>query len=121
MIPNTLDPSKASGVSNISVASDFSRYPAGRYKTDGPFSGEKFRDDVLVPLLKAGTKVLLHLDGTLGYGSSFLEETFGGLVRVHAFDPDRINSLLTIQSSDPSLAIEIRKYIIDAAKVRKQG
>jgi len=105
--------------SNISIASDFSKYPAGRYKSDGPYSGERFRDDVLMPILRAGQKVVLRMDGTLGYGSSFLEEAFGGLVRVHAFTPDRIDSLLTIESSDPSLAVEIKKYIADAAKSTK--
>ncbi len=64
---------------------DYAAAPGGRYRKDGPFSGEEFRDDVLVPrLLDAVGKneqVVVELDGVSGYGASFLEEVFGGLVR----------------------------------------
>ena len=66
----------------ISIAKDFSPTPAGRYRSDGPFPGEKFRDDLLLPALRKDTEpVTVELDGTAGFGSSFLEEAFGGLVR----------------------------------------
>jgi hypothetical protein len=65
----------------IHIARDFSPYPAGRYGTDGKFSGERFRDELLIPALKANDKVRVVLDDTRGYGSSFLEEVFGGLIR----------------------------------------
>jgi len=32
----------------IDIGKDFSRYPAGRYETDGPFNGELFRAKFLV-------------------------------------------------------------------------
>ena len=38
-------------VHRISVAQDFSRFPAGRYPEDGSFNGTTFRKDVLVPEL----------------------------------------------------------------------
>lgn len=105
---------------DLSIAAAFSRFPAGRYKTDGPNSGERFRDDVLFPLLESGKKVLLQLDGTLGYGSSFLEEAFGGLIRERKLTPGRIRELLTLQTSDKSLEMEIWKYIDEAgAKAKK--
>jgi len=119
MIHNTSSAAASSTAVRISIASDFSRYPAGRFKTDGPFSGERFRDEVLVPRLKEGKKVDLYLDGTLGYGSSFLEEAFGGLVRVHGLDSEVIDRL-AIYSSDASLAVEIKKYIDDAVRLKKQ-
>lgn len=59
----------------------FSATPGGRYREEGQWSGEEFRDDVLVPLLEAGHDVVVDLDGPLGFTSSFLEEVFGGLVR----------------------------------------
>lgn len=65
----------------ISIAKDFSPTPAGRYSTDGPKSGEHFRELLLVPALAQQADVTVDLDGTLGYGSSFLEEAFGGLIR----------------------------------------
>ena len=38
----------------INIASDFSRYPGGRLITDGPHSGERFRKEYLLPVLKSG-------------------------------------------------------------------
>lgn len=65
----------------IDVASDFSRTPGGRYYSDGPASGEKFREEFLLPALKQHEIVTINLDGTRGYPSSFLEEAFGGAIR----------------------------------------
>lgn len=61
---------------------NFSENPSGRYVTDGPNSGQRFRDEILVPALDSGSGVTVSLDGALGFGSSFLEEAFGGLVRL---------------------------------------
>lgn len=94
----------------INVAEDFSRYPAGRYKTDGPFSGERFRDEFLVPILEKEDRARIELDGTRGYGSSFLEEAFGGLVRKN-YPPDRVLQSFELISSDQSLILEIKDYI----------
>lgn len=65
----------------IDIAADFSPFAAGRYRTDGPWSGEQFREELLLPALSTSDRVSVKLDGTLGLGSSFLEEAFGGLVR----------------------------------------
>lgn len=35
----------------INIRENFSRYPAGRYRADGPYNGEKFREELLVPAL----------------------------------------------------------------------
>lgn len=94
----------------INVAQDFSRYPAGRYVEDGPFSGAAFRDDILIPALQAGEHIHVELDGVRGYGSSFLEEAFGGLVR-NGFSAKLIQQQLTLQSVDQSLVEEINEYI----------
>ena len=98
------------GENVINVARDFSRAPAGRYISDGPNSGERFRDQYLVPALRRGEVVDVELDGTRGYGSSFLEEAFGGLVRA-GFQAFEILKRLRLKTSDPSLAQEIRSYV----------
>jgi len=98
----------------IRVAQDFSRHPAGRTKSDGPFSGELFRQKFLVPALRAGERLLVILDGARGYGSSFLEEAFGGLVRKEGFPRELVEQSLEIQSADVSLTAEIREYIHEA-------
>lgn len=64
----------------IQIARDFSRFPAGRHRSDGPYSGERFREDFLIPALKQG-RVTLVLDEVAGLPSSFLEEAIGGLIR----------------------------------------
>lgn len=98
----------------LSVAKDFSRFPAGRHRADGPYSGERFRDEKLLPALLSNTTVVVDLDGCLGYGSSFLEEAFGGLVREKTLSLEELQSKLDIRSSDSSLSTEIWSYIRSA-------
>ena len=97
----------------ISVASEFSVYPGGRTPDDGPYSGEEFRDNFLIPYLKDGKHVCVSLDGTRGYGSSFLEEAFGGLVR-RGFSQEELHRLLSFESARPGLIKEIWNYIEEA-------
>lgn len=99
----------------INIASDFSRYPAGRHLGDGPYSGERFRKEFLVPVLKTGQRVKIKFDGARGYGSSFLEEAFGGLVR-EGFPPQEIINAFELDSSDESLIEEVKEYIADAGQ-----
>lgn len=65
----------------IKISEDFSRFPSGRFRKDGPNSGERFREDFLLPALEKYDVVEIWLDGVRGYPSSFSEEAFGGLVR----------------------------------------
>lgn len=95
----------------ISVATDFTRFPAGRYETDGLYSGQRFREKLLAPALRKGGSVVVCLDGTMGFGSSFLEEAFGGLARTAEFRPAYLLEKLELQSKDDSLIDEIRSYI----------
>lgn len=93
----------------INIAKDFSRAPAGRYISDGPNSGERFRDQYLIPALRRGESLILELDGTRGYGSSFLEEAFGGLVRA-GFAAVELVRRVRFKTADPSLETEIKGY-----------
>lgn len=100
-------------MTTISIANDFSRYPAGRYESDGPFSGEAFRR-ILVEKLIECRQVTVAMDGTLGYGSGFLEEAFGGLVRVCGFCAEDLPDRLHISSIYPGLLMEVWSYIEQA-------
>lgn len=94
----------------VNVARDFSKYPAGRYLEDGPASGQAFRDKFLIPALKESRQLTIELDGTRGYGSSFLEEAFGGAVRA-GFTPNTVKQIFRLISEDQSLVEEIHDYI----------
>ena len=95
----------------ISVAKDFSRFPAGRFKTDGAYSGERFRDEFLRPALQKDDVVEVDLDGVAGYGSSFLDEAFGGLVRTNVVAAGDVQTRLRLKATDNSLVTEILSYM----------
>lgn len=99
----------------IDVGRQFSRFPVGRYLGDGESNGQKFREDVLTPALARYDKAIIELDSALGYGSSFLEEAFGGLVRAGR-SKEEIFRRVEFVSADDSLKMEIRQYIEDAAR-----
>jgi hypothetical protein len=99
----------------ISIAKQFSPTPAGRYISDGPFPGEKFRNELLIPALEASQeRINVDLDGTAGFGSSFLEEAFGGLVR-NGYTPAVLRERLNIITSHPSYEARVWKYIYQAS------
>jgi hypothetical protein len=88
----------------IDLARDFSPYPAGRFSTDGDFNGEIFREKILVPKLKetisrgAAEKLIIDIDGVRSFGSSFLEEAFGGLIRLKHFTKKEVLNRIEIRT-----------------------
>ncbi len=69
----------------IIVATDFTQTPGGRWIRLGAFSGELFFNDWLLPKYKEAksknTKLHIYLDGVRSYPSSFLDQSFGELLR----------------------------------------
>lgn len=69
----------------INIAKDFGIVLGGRWIKDGPNSGEAFYTQILEPdFVKAMTNnslLIIELDGTKGYPSSFLDQSFGELAR----------------------------------------
>ncbi|PDT24796.1 STAS-like domain-containing protein [Rhizobium hidalgonense] len=103
----------------IVVATDFTRYPGPRYRKSGPFSGQQFREDVLAPRLKqaieSGTVLVVILDDVAGYGSSFLDESFAGLVRA-GFSQEELDKHLRIEAHTARFrhhAVRAREYIAE--------
>lgn len=90
----------------ISIARDYSPFPAGRKKSDGPFTGERFREELLMPLLARGEHVVLDIDGVEGLPSSFLEEIFGGLIREGMPLAD-LRRLVEVRATEPDLAVYV--------------
>jgi hypothetical protein len=106
----------------IDVAGDFSPFPFGRVSPrDGDFTGEKFRDDLLVKnlkLLKDGEKLVIDFTGVLvGIGSSFLSEAFGGAVEKGYVSKRELLHALVIVSDDELYEKAIKKYIDEAQQV----
>ena len=108
----------------IKVKRDFSQTPGPRYIDEGEFSGELFRKDFLFKevsdAISQNYKLLIDLDGTAGYGTSFLEETFGGLIRENGLKYEDIVSHIEIKSVDEDYLIEdIQQYLKDARDGKK--
>jgi STAS-like domain of unknown function (DUF4325) len=101
-------------VRTISIAKDFTRYPSGRYMKHSRTSGEEFRERFLIEPLAKGERILVDLDGTIGYGSSFLEEAFGGAARVSRLPSNRVLELIGLKAEDTSLVDEIVDYVRSA-------
>jgi hypothetical protein len=101
----------------IDIGLEFSDTPLGRYRSDGSHTGQHFREDHLVPALEQNETVSVRIDNTEGYGSSFLEEAFGGLVREGHFSKDQLREKLKIVCEDEDFKMYQRliwKYIDDA-------
>lgn len=108
----------------INIANEFSVFPVGRFYSDGPDSGERFRDELLEPALREHPSVRVEIGGTEGYGSSFLEEAFGGVIRkLRLTEADVASRLDIVADDDPvdqSYLTEIRRYIADACRDTKR-
>ena len=63
---------------------DFTEYPGPRYISQGDKSGEEFYKSFLKPnfetALNEGKILVVDLDNTAGFASSFLDEAFGNLI-----------------------------------------
>ena len=103
----------------IKIATMFSWIPGARFPEEGDFSGQEFRQKILVPTLKEAIKkkerLEIDLDGTAGFGTSFLEEAFGGLLRIDKFMyKDIMNTIHFISMDDPEYIEEIKSYLKEA-------
>ena len=101
----------------IIIAKDFSETPGARHYYEGEFSGEQFREEVLIPYyLKAienSEKLVIDLDGCYGFATSFLEESFGGLVR-KLKQKGTLKNMQIICTDDFTLVKLIEEYVKDA-------
>lgn len=71
----------------------------------------------MIPMLAQAEILIIDLDGTDGYGSSFLEEAFGGLVRLREFSPDTLRKRLRfVAEEDDSFVEEIWGYVDEGAQ-----
>ena len=101
----------------IRISSEFTSTPFGRYKGDGPESGEVFREKLLIPAFEKYGRVELILDGLDGLPSSFWEEVMGGIIRSGMSFAD-LKAKLSIVTSESEMQTFVRlgwRYAEDAA------
>lgn len=103
----------------INIVEEFSDTPGGRKISEGTFSGELFREKLLLPrymeALKRKEKLEIYFDGAFGYPPSFLDEAFGGLVKILK-EKNVLNNILIISNDDLTIDRRIKKYVADAEK-----
>ncbi len=84
----------------INIAKDFGDKLGGRWIKVGPSSGELFYETILKQkyqeAFKEKEKLHIYLDGTKGYGSSFLDQSFGELAR--QFGVDNVKNTLVFHT-----------------------
>ena len=111
---------------NLNIAKDYTPAPGPRYEREGDWSGELFRKNIFFPLMNQAINedkmLIVDLDGTAGYGTSFLEEIFGGLIREHNLDYDKILQHLEIKSDEEDyLKDDINIYLNEAKEQKKMA
>ena len=101
----------------IRISKDYTEEPGGRYKKDGAFSGEEFRETILYPkyreAIQSGEKIQINLDDCYEFPSSFIEEAFGGLAR-QTKNVNLLNYFEFISEDEPSLVDKIKRCIANA-------
>lgn len=107
---------------SIIISSEFSDTPGGRYISESTFSGEEFREKILLPkyeeAIKKHEKLLIDFDGCFGFGTSFLEEAFGGMVREHS-KMGILNHIVIKSTEDETIPDYVNRYIKAAEDIKK--
>lgn len=105
----------------ISIAKDFSE-TCGHRK--GMFSGELFRDTMLIPkyleCLNKKENLIIDFDGGYGYPHGFLEEAFGGFIRKGYSAASFFDNVILISKEDESVILDIIEYMSDALDIRNE-
>lgn len=102
-----------------SIAKQYTKLPGTRDR--GPHSGKDFREKVLKELVTKAiseeAKFVIDLAGTHGFAPSFLEESFGGLIREGYFTKDQLLEVLEVKCDEmPLYAEKVIEFIKCATK-----
>lgn len=108
------NPAGVGKATTVKIA-DWSLYPCGRYRQHGEQSAEAFRDDHLIPALEKHEYVEVDMSGPLAFGSSWLEECFGGLVRA-GFSAAELDARLTVVGGVGSDRLLAKEFIEEASQ-----
>ena len=107
----------------IKISEEFSETPGGRFIKEGPYSGELFRETILLPKYEKAIEnseiLTIDFDGTYGYANGFLEEAFGGMIRNHS-KLNLLNNLYLLSTENDSIIERINEYVNNAKAVYKR-
>ena len=103
----------------INIAKDFTTTPGARYYSDGPKSGEEFFVEKLKnsfqTALDKDVRLKIEMDGTEGYASSFINETFRRLGEEFGSE-EAWNRLIIVSNEVPKYIIKVKNSIYEAKK-----
>lgn len=105
-------------MTTISIARDFSTCPIGVFRSDGNWSAEVFREQILIPAVRKDN-VKVDISGTCGYGASWLQGVFETLYTCRQFNEEYLDSHLEVYASDPKdkcYLDAVHRYIDEAKK-----
>lgn len=99
-------------------ATQYSKYPGGRFERLGPFSGEDFREKVLRDIFVSGKSIEIDATGVVtSFSPSFLDEAFGALAK--EFGLQKFVATVKLYSNDnPSLSEKMMYYVERAANAK---
>lgn len=101
---------------------DWHSTPKFRFKSEYDFSGEVFRDEILVPALKKYQHVHVDLTGYNRYGPSFIDEAFANIIRKGIFSPEFLEEHLSYSHEHlPRVVEQIDQKIDKACKEKLKG
>jgi hypothetical protein len=92
------------------------KYQGPRTKNLGPYSGEEFRNAHLIPwldTLEDNEEAVVDFSGTIVYTPSFLEESFGGSVRINGKNKEKFSHVKFV-NMDKFWEENLMEYIINA-------
>lgn len=104
------------GIKTINVAKDFSEFPWARYRSDWEFSGQEFFEDYL-DNTEEYEKIIVNLDWTYWYPSSFLSEAFCSYYK--KYKQEWRDKLEFHSDEDPSLVDFINHLVMKDEKSKK--
>jgi hypothetical protein len=111
---NLLSIFKSKPVVEVRVANDFTTTTGGAFKKHGGYSGQLFYETILMPKYiearNKNAKLLVDLDGTIGYGSGFLVASFGVLGVIYG-SKEVMMRIRFKSDEEPYLIEEIHDYI----------
>jgi len=105
-------------VINYKFAEQYTKYPGGRYRKLGEYSGEDFRETVLRPIFKSDRKIVIDATGVVtSFSPSFLDEAFGELAKEYGIDVF-LQKIDFFANDNPNLKDKMMYYVKKAVNAK---